>query len=89
MQDILGALGQACATYTRKNLRILYDALGTLADAVGGALADPQLLQLFMPPLLAKWQAFADDDRELMPLLECLTSLASAVGGPLHRTPGS
>ena len=79
-QIILQALGQAAVSYTRKNLRILYDALSTLADAVGSALADAKLLQLVMPPLLSKWQTFSDTDRELMPLLECFTSLATAIG---------
>ena len=55
-QVILETLGKAGAVYTRKNLRILYDALSTLADAVGRAMAEPALVRLFMPPLLVKWQ---------------------------------
>lgn len=31
--------------YGRKNLRILYDAISTLCDAIGGALAEVSLLQ--------------------------------------------
>lgn len=73
-------LGKAATTYTRKNLRILYDALSTLADGVGPAMGQPELLQLFMPPLLQKWQQFQDMDRELMPLMEAFTSLATALG---------
>ena len=87
LQIILQALGQAAVSYTRKNLRILYDALSTLADAVGSALADANLLKLVMPPLLSKWQTFSDTDRELMPLLECFTSLATAIGAPLSGMP--
>ncbi|KAK9804853.1 hypothetical protein WJX72_008726 [[Myrmecia] bisecta] len=80
MQAILETLAKACLTYGRKNLRILYDALSTLADAVGPALAEPAYVHIFMPPLIAKWQALLDVDRELLPLLECLTSIAQALG---------
>ena len=44
---ILATLGAALAAYTRKNLRILYDAVSTLADAVGSALAEARLHYLF------------------------------------------
>lgn len=37
---ILKTMAAALAMYGRKNLRILYDAISTLADAVGNALAD-------------------------------------------------
>ena len=79
-QDILQVLGKAATSYSRKNLRILYDALSTLADGVGPAMGQPELLQLFMPPLVQKWQQFQDMDRELMPLMEAFTSLATALG---------
>lgn len=82
MQDILQVLGKAATVYTRKNLRILYDALSTLADGVGPAMGQPELLKLFMPPLLQKWHQFQDMDRELMPLMEAFTSLATALGQP-------
>lgn len=64
----------------RKNLRILYDAIGTLADVVGGELAEPALLDIMMPPLVAKWQQLADSDKDILPLLECLTSISQALG---------
>lgn len=78
LQAILEALSLASTKYTRKNLRILYDALSTLADAQRGNLAPH--LPIFMPPLVARWQALPDTDRELLPLLECFTSLAQALG---------
>lgn len=42
--------------------------------------AQPAALRTIMPPLVLKWQALGDTDRELLPLLECLTSLAQALG---------
>lgn len=42
--------------YQRKNMRHVYDALATLAAGVEGALAEPRVVALFVPPLLAKWE---------------------------------
>ena len=33
-----------------------------------------------MPPLYAKWSDLKDDDRDLFPLLECISSVATALG---------
>lgn len=62
-----------------KNLLILYDAVGTLADSVGGALAEPPYAEMVMNPLMAKWASLRDDDKELFPLLECISSVATAL----------
>ena len=59
-------------------MRILYDALSTLADAQRGRLAPH--LPIFMPPLYQRWSLLADSDRDLLPLLECLASLCQALG---------
>ena len=93
MQPILETLGRACSTYGRRNLRMLYDALSTLADMVGRPLAQPDCIQLFMPPLLQRWQTTDDTDRELLPLLEVFTTIAQALGtdkqGPPPPPPSS
>lgn len=68
--SILGNLVFAFNKYQRKNLLILYDAIGTLADAVGGALNNPAFIDILMPPLIAKWSSLSDDDEDLIPLLE-------------------
>jgi hypothetical protein len=61
-------------------LLILYDAIGTLADSVGSDLNTNENIQILMPPLIKKWNELGDEDRNLFPLLECLTSVASALG---------
>ncbi|CAL8464616.1 g4151 [Coccomyxa elongata] len=76
---ILKTVAAALAMYGRKNLRILYDAISTLADAVGSALAEPAAMQILMPPLQEKWASIGDTDRDLLPLFECFTSLAQAL----------
>jgi transportin-1 len=77
---ILQHLMYAFGTYQRRNLRILYDAIGTLADAVGSELNNPKYLEILMPPLISKWQQVSDNDKDLFPLLECFTSIAQALG---------
>ena len=59
---------------------MLYDALSTLADAVGKEMSNPELLTLYMPPLIQKWQSFGDDDRDLLPLMEVFAGLAISLG---------
>jgi transportin-1 len=70
LDPILRNLTFAFQKYQQKNLLILYDALGTLADAVGSALGQPAYLDILMPPLINKWMKLADDDGDLVPLLE-------------------
>ncbi|XP_024377334.1 transportin-1 isoform X1 [Physcomitrium patens] len=80
LEPILQHLMYAFGTYQRRNLRILYDAIGTLADAVGSELNNPKYLEILMPPLISKWQQVQDYDKDLFPLLECFTSIAQALG---------
>lgn len=66
--------------YGRRNLRMLCDALSTLAEAVGRALGEPTYLHAIMPALMAKWQAMSDMEAGLLPLLECLMTIATSIG---------
>lgn len=80
LEIILQHLMCAFGKYQRRNLRIVYDAIGTLADAVGGELNQATYLEILMPPLIAKWQQLSNSDKDLFPLLECFTSIAQALG---------
>nr|XP_016457808.1 PREDICTED: transportin-1-like [Nicotiana tabacum] len=80
LEIILQHLMCAFGKYQRRNLRIVYDAIGTLADAVGGELNQPRYLEILMPPLIEKWQQIPNSDKDLFPLLECFTSIAQALG---------
>ncbi|KAF8947109.1 hypothetical protein BGZ47_010249 [Haplosporangium gracile] len=77
---ILQTLVHAFSTYQQKNLLILYDAIGTLADSVGNALNKKEYIDLLMPCLIEKWQLLQDDDRDLFPLFECLSSVTTSLG---------
>lgn len=70
LDPILRNLTFAFSKYQQKNLLILYDALGTLADSVGSALGQEQFLGILMPPLFERWQLLSDQDADLVPLLE-------------------
>nr|XP_009858661.1 transportin-1 [Ciona intestinalis] len=76
---ILQTLVYAFNKYQHKNLLILYDAIGTLADSVGNHMNKPEYIQMIMPPLIEKWNSLRDEDKDLFPLLECLSSVATAL----------
>ncbi|CAG7883326.1 unnamed protein product [Brassica rapa] len=76
LQHLMCAFGK----YQRRNLRIVYDAIGTLADSVREELNKPAYLEILMPPLVAKWQQLSNSDKDLFPLLECFTSISQALG---------
>jgi len=70
----------AFTKYQTKNLNILYDTVGTLADSVGESLAKPEYVKAIMDPIMAKLGAMDSLDRNMYPVLECLASLTQAVG---------
>ncbi|KAH0829133.1 armadillo-type protein [Lanmaoa asiatica] len=80
LEPVLRNLVFAFQKYQHKNMLILYDAIGTLADAVGRALSNPQYVEILMPPLTGRWNKLQDDDDDLIPLLECLSSVTIAMG---------
>jgi transportin-1 len=75
LEPVLRNLVFAFDKYQHKNMLILYDAVGTLADAVGPALQNPMYVEILMPPLNKKWSKLKDDDDDLIPLLEVQQAL--------------
>ncbi|CAD6503147.1 BgTH12-02816 [Blumeria graminis f. sp. triticale] len=65
--------------YKDRNIFILYDCVQTLAEHVGHGLAQPHLVDLLMPALIQRWNKVSDSSRELFPLLECLSYVATAL----------
>lgn len=70
LEPVLRNLVLAFEKYQHKNMLILYDAVGTLADAVGRALQNSVYVDILMPPLTNRWSKLKDDDEDLIPLLE-------------------
>ena len=79
LKPILETLVHAFRKYQAKNLLILYDAIGTLADSVGSHLNRAEYIDILMPPLIQRWHQLKNDDKALFPLLECLSSIATAL----------
>ena len=79
LKPILETLVLAFRKYQARNLLILYDAIGTLADSVGSNLNRPEYIELLMPPLFERWHKLNNDNKDLFPLLECLSSIATAL----------
>jgi hypothetical protein len=66
--------------YKDRNMFILYDCVQTLAEHVGPALAREDLVNMLMPALIQRWNKVSDQSREMFPLLECLSYVATALG---------
>jgi transportin-1 len=79
LPQIIETLVIAFKKYQAKNLLILYDAIGTLSDSVGNNLNKPEYIIQLMPPLIDKWNSLRDEDKNLFPLLECLSSVVTAL----------
>lgn len=75
LDPIIATLSKAFSLYQRKNLLILYDTLGTLAESVGNALNQPNYVGTFMPLLLEKYEQCEDDDYDLFSVLEVIHQL--------------
>ncbi|RCI00866.1 Transportin-1, partial [Rhizopus stolonifer] len=77
---ILNHLTRALRLYKNRNLRLLYDTIGTLAESVGSSLNEPACIAVLMPPLISRWNHLEDTDSNLFPLLGCLTDIATSLG---------
>ncbi|EMC96364.1 hypothetical protein BAUCODRAFT_69765 [Baudoinia panamericana UAMH 10762] len=71
--------------YKDKNMYVLYDCVQTLAEYASPELAKPELVPLLMTALVGRWEKVRDESREMFPLLECLSFVATALGS--HFTP--
>lgn len=66
--------------YKDRNMFILYDCVQTLAEHVGPALAQQELIDTLMPAMIQRWSKVSDRSQEIFPLLECLSYVATALG---------
>ena len=79
IEPILKQFVIAMDRYKDRNMFILYDCIQTLAEHVGQALAEKQHVNILMPALIKRWEKVKDNSRELFPLLECLSYVATAL----------
>jgi transportin-1 len=78
-EPIIGQFVKCFEKYKDRNMFILYDCVQTLAEHVGHGLAQPHLINMLMPALILRWNKVSDQSRELFPLLECLSYVATAL----------
>ncbi|XP_077553327.1 transportin-2-like [Haemaphysalis longicornis] len=76
---ILSTHARAFSLYQRRQRPALHDSIGVLADTIGHYLNRPHYIQLLVPPLIEKFKALKDDDEELLVVLDCLCSVATAL----------
>jgi transportin-1 len=79
-RPIVSQFVQCFAKYKDRNMFILYDCVQTLAEHVGPALREGDLVNMLMPALIQRWNKVSDQSREMFPLLECLSYVATALG---------
>lgn len=77
---ILQQFVQCFQRYKDKNIYILYDCIQTLAEGASPILAEQRNVDLLMPALIERWHKVPDQSREMFPLLECLSFVATALG---------
>ncbi|KAK5963905.1 Kap104p PWA37_004243 [Arxiozyma heterogenica] len=75
--ELLNNFDRCFQFYKKKNLIILYDAVGRFAEKVN---FDDAAMQIILPHLINKWATLQDNDKELWPLLECLSCVVSSLG---------
>ncbi|KAF8473431.1 armadillo-type protein [Kalaharituber pfeilii] len=80
IEPILKQFVIAMERYKDRNMFILYDCIQTLAEHVGQGLAEQKYVDILMPALIKRWEKVKDNSRELFPLLECLSYVATALG---------
>jgi len=79
-RPIVSQFVKCFAKYKDKNMFILYDCVQTMAEHVGPSLREPEMVGMLMPALLQRWNKVSDQSREMFPLLECLSYVATAIG---------
>lgn len=82
--QILAAVGAALQNYGRRSLRSAYDAVAVAAEQLPGALSTQEGANLILPQLFSKLSSTPDGERDLLPLLECITAVGSAAGPQLQ-----
>lgn len=75
--ELLNSFNKCFEFYKKRNLIILYDAVSRFAEKVQ---LDERAMKILLPHLISKWSSMPDNDKELWPLLECLSYVATSLG---------
>lgn len=77
--SLFEVLNQVVDHYKDGPLIAMFDCVGSIAQAVGDGLKNPQILGTLLPLLNKKWEQFNDNDRSLLTLFECFESVVFAI----------
>ncbi|KAJ3849043.1 armadillo-type protein [Lentinula lateritia] len=80
LDRVLRNLVAALDKYDQKNMPMLYDSIGVLADAVGHELSNTGYVEVLLPPLIDHCMRLGDTDINLRALFQCLTCVTTALG---------
>ena len=83
LEPVYRALIEALKIYQTRSILCLFDTLGVMADNVGAAIGEGPLPGMYVPPILKHWNDIGREnpmDRSLLPLMECLGSIAVVCG---------
>eukprot|EP00747_Dinoflagellata_sp_TGD_P212590 gnl/TRDRNA2_/TRDRNA2_85671_c0_seq1.p1 gnl/TRDRNA2_/TRDRNA2_85671_c0~~gnl/TRDRNA2_/TRDRNA2_85671_c0_seq1.p1 ORF type:complete len:943 (-),score=149.44 gnl/TRDRNA2_/TRDRNA2_85671_c0_seq1:223-2982(-) len=80
LNDIVQTFVKAFQLYQTKNMRILYDAIGTLAWAVGAELDKREYVEALFVPIMHRFDTVADNDVTTVSLFECISYLLQTLG---------
>lgn len=80
IDDLLPIYMEQYTVFQDRAFLLLLDAIGALCESVGEALNQPHLLELLMPPLIARWNALDDTNQALLPLMDCISRIAHGLG---------
>lgn len=86
LPKIFETFAAALSLYQTRNVTILYDAIGTLANVLGPALLESwpsHYSQAFLQPFFQKWRQLEPTDYQTPALCECMGFLAQAIGPAL------
>ena len=57
----------------------MFDCVGSIAQAVGDGLRNPEILGTLLPLLNKKWEQISNNNRSLLTLFECFESVIGAI----------
>ncbi|KAM3223678.1 hypothetical protein ACQJBY_057188 [Aegilops geniculata] len=80
MEIILEQLILELGKHQARDLWLISEALCSLIDVVGAKVNKAEHLHIFVPLLIEKWQQLQKSNKDILPLLECFTSIAQAAG---------
>eukprot|EP00929_Paragymnodinium_shiwhaense_P107965 TRINITY_DN74302_c0_g1_i1.p1 TRINITY_DN74302_c0_g1~~TRINITY_DN74302_c0_g1_i1.p1 ORF type:complete len:950 (+),score=212.25 TRINITY_DN74302_c0_g1_i1:99-2852(+) len=79
LDDVCAMVTQAFNMYQTKNLRILYDSVGTLAWADAQHIGQPKYMEALLTPVMQRFNTVPDNDPSTVAMFECLQYMTQSL----------